>query len=209
MGDEITDAAVADPPAWLRSATASSSTTRASSRHSSRGGAAKPRSAPRSTSASTFAAGERSCATPSGSASARASISARGSRRLAEERLPDGGFILAVFAGDEPVEVLLERAGTMPVPPYIAGKRATDDEDRADWQTMFAREDGAVAAPTAALHFTPGLPGRARKGGHRHRDADAAEDVDAGTFLPVRPTTPKTMSCTPNGDRSTPTPPRT
>ena len=45
--------------------------------------------------------------------------------------------------------------GTMPLPPYIAGKRATDAQDREDYQTMFAREDGAVAAPTAALHFTP------------------------------------------------------
>ena len=75
---------------------------------------------------------------------------------LAEERLPDGSFILA-FAGEEPVELLLERAGTMPLPPYIAGKRATDEADRSDYQTMFAREDGAVAAPTAALHFTPRL----------------------------------------------------
>src|SRR5690606_17128048 len=53
---------------------------------------------------------------------------------LAEERLPDGSFILA-FAGDEPVELLLERAGTMPLPPYIAGKRATDEADRSDYQT--------------------------------------------------------------------------
>lgn len=79
---------------------------------------------------------------------------------VAEERLADGSFVLA-FAGDEPVEVLLERAGTMPLPPYIAGKRPTDADDRSDYQTMFAREDGAVAAPTAALHFTPGQIGRA------------------------------------------------
>ena len=52
----------------------------------------------------------------------------------------------------------------MPLPPYIAGKRATDDEDRADYQTMFAREDGAVAAPTAALHFTPELLERTGRG---------------------------------------------
>ena len=45
----------------------------------------------------------------------------------------------------------------MPLPPYIAGKRATDERDRSDYQTMFAARDGAVAAPTAALHFTPEL----------------------------------------------------
>ena len=45
----------------------------------------------------------------------------------------------------------------MPLPPYIAGKRAADARDRDDYQTMFAREEGAVAAPTAALHFTPAL----------------------------------------------------
>src|SRR6476646_9256482 len=79
-----------------------------------------------------------------------------GVEAVAEERHADGSFTLA-FAGEEPVEVLLERAGRMPLPPYIAGKRATDDADRADYQTIFAREDGAVAAPTAALHFTPAL----------------------------------------------------
>ena len=102
---------------------------------------------------------------------------------VAEERLPDGSFILA-FAGDEPVEVLLERAGTMPLPPYIAGKRATDDDDRSDYQTMFAAKDGAVAAPTAALHFTPGLLAALAA-------ADVATEtltlhVGAGTFLPVK-----------------------
>ena len=94
------------------------------------------------------------------------------------------GAILLQFHGDEPVELLLERAGRMPLPPYIASKRAADDEDRADYQTMFAREEGAVAAPTAALHFTPDL-----------RDALDARGVvretltlhvGAGTFLPVK-----------------------
>ena len=53
--------------------------------------------------------------------------------------------------------LLLERAGRMPLPPYIAGKRDADAHDRDDYQTMFAARDGAVAAPTAALHFTPEL----------------------------------------------------
>lgn len=102
---------------------------------------------------------------------------------IAEERCEDGTFTLA-FCGDEPVELLLERAGTMPLPPYIAGKRPTDEQDRSDYQTMFAREDGAVAAPTAALHFTPELlaalddTGVARETLTLH--------VGAGTFLPVK-----------------------
>ena len=104
-------------------------------------------------------------------------------RALAEDRLDDGSFVLR-FAGDEPVEVLLERAGRMPLPPYIAGKRPTDARDREDYQTMFAEKDGAVAAPTASLHFTPALIER----------IDAAEiaretltlHVGAGTFLPVK-----------------------
>ena len=75
---------------------------------------------------------------------------------MAEARCPDGSIVLA-FGGAEPVEVLLERAGTMPLPPYIANRRGIDEHDRADYQTMFAAEDGAVAAPTASLHFTPEL----------------------------------------------------
>ncbi|ALJ11561.1 tRNA preQ1(34) S-adenosylmethionine ribosyltransferase-isomerase QueA [Sphingopyxis macrogoltabida] len=102
---------------------------------------------------------------------------------IAEDRLPDGSFILA-FGGDKPVEVLLERAGTMPLPPYIAGKRATDEEDRADYQTMFAREDGAVAAPTAALHFTPRLLDALAAAGVASETLTL--HVGAGTFLPVK-----------------------
>src|SRR5690348_13371014 len=99
------------------------------------------------------------------------------------QRAPDGSFLIE-FGGDEPVETLLERAGRMPLPPYIASKRATDDADRDDYQTVFAREEGAVAAPTAALHFTDRL-----------LEALDAKDilretltlhVGAGTFLPVK-----------------------
>ena len=78
----------------------------------------------------------------------------------------------STFEGDEPVELLLERAGRMPLPPYIAGRREADARDRDDYQTMFAREEGAVAAPTAALHFTPRADGGAGRGRHRPRDAD-------------------------------------
>ncbi|GAB5350987.1 tRNA preQ1(34) S-adenosylmethionine ribosyltransferase-isomerase QueA [Qipengyuania sp. 483] len=102
---------------------------------------------------------------------------------VAEERLPDGSFVLA-FKGEEPVEVLLERAGTMPLPPYIAGKRPTDAQDREDYQTLFAKEDGAVAAPTAALHFTDRLmAGLAERG---IVTETLTLHVGAGTFLPVK-----------------------
>jgi S-adenosylmethionine:tRNA ribosyltransferase-isomerase len=99
------------------------------------------------------------------------------------EKSADGSALLH-FGGAEPVEVLLERAGRMPLPPYIASRRAADEEDRADYQTMFAREEGAVAAPTAALHFTQRLlevldaRGIGRETLTLH--------VGAGTFLPVK-----------------------
>ena len=102
---------------------------------------------------------------------------------LAGARDEDGGVTLT-FEGDEPVEVLLERAGRMPLPPYIASKRPTDARDRSDYQTMFAREDGAVAAPTAALHFTPDL--MAGLAGAGIASETLTLHVGAGTFLPVK-----------------------
>ncbi len=102
---------------------------------------------------------------------------------IAETQHDDGSYTLR-FEGDEPVEVLLERAGTMPLPPYIAGKRAIDDRDRSDYQTMFAREDGAVAAPTAALHFTPELIAALDAAGIKRETLTL--HVGAGTFLPVK-----------------------
>ncbi|WP_417321686.1 tRNA preQ1(34) S-adenosylmethionine ribosyltransferase-isomerase QueA [Erythrobacter aureus] len=102
---------------------------------------------------------------------------------IAEQRLADGSFVLH-FEGDEPVEVLLERAGRMPLPPYIAGKRDTDERDREDYQTMFAAEDGAVAAPTAALHFTPRLVEALERAGVGRETLTL--HVGAGTFLPVK-----------------------
>jgi S-adenosylmethionine:tRNA ribosyltransferase-isomerase len=102
---------------------------------------------------------------------------------VAQERLPDGSFILH-FEGSEPVEVLLERAGRTPLPPYIASKRAVDAADKADYQTMFATEDGAVAAPTASLHFTPGLMAALAKAGIGTETLTL--HVGAGTFLPVK-----------------------
>ena len=72
----------------------------------------------------------------------------------------------------------------MPLPPYIAGKRAVEDRDRADYQTMFASREGAVAAPTAGLHFTPQLLDHLDKRGiTQHR---VTLHVGAGTFMPVK-----------------------
>lgn len=102
---------------------------------------------------------------------------------IAQERLPDGSFIL-LFEGDEPVELLLERAGRMPLPPYIAGKRPTDEADKSDYQTMFAEKDGAVAAPTASLHFTPRLMDSLAEAGIASETLTL--HVGAGTFLPVK-----------------------
>jgi S-adenosylmethionine:tRNA ribosyltransferase-isomerase len=101
----------------------------------------------------------------------------------AEAKLDDGSFILR-FLGEEPVELLLERAGTMPLPPYIASKRAIDERDADDYQTMFAREKGAVAAPTAALHFTDGLLAALVAAGVGNETLTL--HVGAGTFLPVK-----------------------
>ncbi|MBU0793630.1 MAG: tRNA preQ1(34) S-adenosylmethionine ribosyltransferase-isomerase QueA, partial [Alphaproteobacteria bacterium] len=72
----------------------------------------------------------------------------------------------------------------MPLPPYIASKRPTDQRDREDYQTMFAQAPGAVAAPTAALHFTPALI--AALGGAGIDHATLTLHVGAGTFLPVK-----------------------
>ncbi|CAM3162286.1 S-adenosylmethionine:tRNA ribosyltransferase-isomerase [Sphingomonas antarctica] len=101
----------------------------------------------------------------------------------ASARGEDGSWVLS-FAGGEPVELLLERAGRMPLPPYIAGKRPTDARDAVDYQTMFATEPGAVAAPTAALHFTPELMARFAAAGIAHETLTL--HVGAGTFLPVK-----------------------
>lgn len=102
---------------------------------------------------------------------------------IAEEKGEDGALLLH-FTGEEPVEVLLHRAGTMPLPPYIASKRAIDEADAADYQTMFAARDGAVAAPTASLHFTERLIAAIDARGIARETLTL--HVGAGTFLPVK-----------------------
>jgi len=78
----------------------------------------------------------------------------------------------------------IDRFGEMPLPPYIAGKRPQDAQDRSDYQTIYARKDGAVAAPTAGLHLTPSLIEACRARGVTI--ATVTLHVGAGTFLPVK-----------------------
>jgi S-adenosylmethionine:tRNA ribosyltransferase-isomerase len=96
----------------------------------------------------------------------------------------DGNVHLAFNRSGADLDVAIAATGVLPLPPYIAQKRATDDRDLADYQTVYAQEDGAVAAPTAGLHFTPELL--------TALDAMEVErrfvtlHVGAGTFLPVK-----------------------
>ena len=96
----------------------------------------------------------------------------------------DDGAILWNFLCEGPLEAALDAVGNMPLPPYIAGKRATDAQDAQDYQTLHAQKDGAVAAPTAGLHFTPELwAALAARGIGRET---LTLHVGAGTFLPVK-----------------------
>jgi S-adenosylmethionine:tRNA ribosyltransferase-isomerase len=97
----------------------------------------------------------------------------------------EGGEVTFGFAFHGPVldQALAER-GDMPLPPYIANRRAVDEQDRTDYQTMFAREEGSVAAPTAGLHFTEAAVAALRSSGI---DIERVTlHVGPGTFLPVK-----------------------
>jgi S-adenosylmethionine:tRNA ribosyltransferase-isomerase len=100
------------------------------------------------------------------------------------EHKGERGEVTLSFAFHGPVlDQAIEERGDMPLPPYIAARRAPDDQDRADYQTRFARQEGAVAAPTAGLHFTDALAARlAARGIGLHT---VTLHVGAGTFLPV------------------------
>jgi S-adenosylmethionine:tRNA ribosyltransferase-isomerase len=97
----------------------------------------------------------------------------------------EAGEVMLAFAFHGPaLDQAIAEMGDTPLPPYIASRRAPDDQDAADYQTMFAREEGAVAAPTAGLHFTPELEAAVRaKGAAVQR---VTLHVGAGTFLPVK-----------------------
>ncbi len=97
----------------------------------------------------------------------------------------EGGEITLAFDFSGPVlDEAIAALGDMPLPPYIAGKRASDDEDRKDYQTIYSREEGAVAAPTAGLHFTDRLLGALEQRGIAREFVTL--HVGAGTFLPVK-----------------------
>jgi S-adenosylmethionine:tRNA ribosyltransferase-isomerase len=96
----------------------------------------------------------------------------------------EGGEITLSFSFHGPVldQAIAER-GDVPLPPYIASKRRPDERDRTDYQTLFARNEGSVAAPTAGLHFTDGLLARlSARGIALHK---VTLHVGPGTFLPV------------------------
>jgi len=100
------------------------------------------------------------------------------------ERHGDGGVMLDFGPDQAALAAALERAGEVPLPPYIQREGGPREEDRSDYQTVFARRPGAVAAPTASLHFTPELLAALDARGVQR--ATITLHVGAGTFLPVR-----------------------
>ncbi len=103
----------------------------------------------------------------------------------AVEEKGEGGEVTLAFSFHGAVldQAIAER-GDMPLPPYIASRRAADERDRSDYQTLFAQEDGSVAAPTAGLHFTETLLAQLQaRGIGLHK---VTLHVGAGTFLPVK-----------------------
>ena len=100
------------------------------------------------------------------------------------EHAGEGEVLLRFAQAGADLDQAIERHGAMPLPPYIAGKRAIDDQDRADYQTLFATVPGAVAAPTASLHFTPELV--AAIGARDVQIQRVTLHVGAGTFLPMK-----------------------
>jgi S-adenosylmethionine:tRNA ribosyltransferase-isomerase len=97
----------------------------------------------------------------------------------------EGGEITLAFDLSGPdLDAAISERGAMPLPPYIAAKRGEDEQDRADYQTVYADEPGSVAAPTAGLHFTPTLFEALKAAGVD--TAFVTLHVGAGTFLPVK-----------------------
>ena len=100
------------------------------------------------------------------------------------EEIAEGQLRLRFNCTGDDFDAALNAAGAMPLPPYIAALRAPDEADKTDYQTVFARHSGAVAAPTASLHFTrPMLEALAAKG---VAFTEVTLHVGAGTFLPVK-----------------------
>ncbi len=114
-------------------------------------------------------------------------VSADGATTLSatvEEKRDGGEVVLSFDARGGALDEAMMRVGHVPLPPYIASKRAEDGKDRDDYQTIYARENGAVAAPTAGLHFTPRLMKALEEAGIEQHFVTL--HVGAGTFLPVK-----------------------
>lgn len=101
-----------------------------------------------------------------------------------EEKGEAGEITLAFDVSGPALDEAIAAVGEMPLPPYIAGKRGTDERDKSDYQTIFAEKEGAVAAPTAGLHFTPEVMKRLQLNGISKEFVTL--HVGAGTFLPVK-----------------------
>ena len=101
----------------------------------------------------------------------------------------DGEVTLRFDCEGETFRAALARQGSMPLPPYIKRRQGGDPRDRSDYQTMFARAEGAVAAPTAGLHFTPALLERVAARGIEW--VTVTLHVGPGTFLPVKTGDPR------------------
>jgi S-adenosylmethionine:tRNA ribosyltransferase-isomerase len=101
-----------------------------------------------------------------------------------EAKAEDGEITLAFDISGPDLDRAIAQRGMMPLPPYIAAKRPEDERDRRDYQTVYARQDGSVAAPTAGLHFTDELLERLKENGVGF--AFVTLHVGAGTFLPVK-----------------------
>jgi S-adenosylmethionine:tRNA ribosyltransferase-isomerase len=100
------------------------------------------------------------------------------------DRVEDGQAYLQFNLSGEDFDAALEQAGAMPLPPYIAAKRPADEQDKTDYQTIWARNSGAVAAPTASLHFDSALMAALAERGVEF--SHVTLHVGAGTFLPVK-----------------------
>jgi S-adenosylmethionine:tRNA ribosyltransferase-isomerase len=100
------------------------------------------------------------------------------------EKSEEGEVLLAFAESGSALDSAIERIGQTPLPPYISGRRHVDDRDAGDYQTLFARRSGAVAAPTASLHFTPALV--AALAAREIAVERVTLHVGAGTFLPVK-----------------------
>src|SRR5581483_9572616 len=105
-------------------------------------------------------------------------------RAIVRARDPDGGVALEFSESGAAFADALHRSGALALPPYIGRPAGPTDDDASDYQTIFAQREGAVAAPTAGLHFTPALLAALADCGVQR--VTITLHVGAGTFLPVR-----------------------